>query len=785
PTPTPPPSPTPTPSSTPEPPPAGFQAVTLLDVDQDPGTGFTGNGMPANDIGAEYAVRVFSEMALQEGGLMGEVYFWNPAAGWELAQPIPVYPAEGGFWYMFPLSVLVGDDDGAMDVVQLAGMSEPLVLAFEDFYPSDIAPNMGHGTTPSPALPPEPPWNEIISDPMDDQDYPGYGADIAGVDAFVETGVMAQQEPMVFFRVRAYDPLDFNWLESILWLDTDQNPGTGFSANDFEQTNDIGVDYAIDIYGINVVGNVIQGSGGGVAPAVEQVMWAAVLWWNSDPMVEDFEFIAEFPVFTDGSYFWTGLPLTALGGEEGAMDVVVQLFDYFEETIDIAPNMGHGTTIPGGPPPEPPWDEIIHDPLGDQFSGYGPDIEGVDAHLFVGVVAEQEPVVFFRVRTYGTLNPMDMGSIMYLDTDQNPGTGYTSGDPEIPTHDMGVDYMVEIFSTGALGTFGSAPAGSIEPPVEGDLWAEVYWWNSDPMVEDFEFIAEYPAFVIGNYFWFSMPLASLGQDDGMMDVVVILGDAEEPTDVAPNEGHGSTGGGEGEWFFKAPQPNYAGSGVPDFDMKQDPSWVNPQTQQMTFAGATAVANSFWWFDSKYADPSGAPGDGNDVFPLVRDYTGDLVPKVPGPDWDDHNFNNVNDPQTSWMGHVAAPPELPPFMPGPQPQPQLLTAWGELIERLAWYVDTDGARTGSMHKGVRPFGMDEGIKMWLVENGLQNEFYQHQVEYPDFEVILQEVKKSQDVILLLGFWVYDDQMQGWYRIGGHYATVAGVLIGVQIHNRAHI
>jgi hypothetical protein len=36
-----------------------------------------------------------------------------------------------------------------------------------------------------------------------------------------------------------------------------------------------------------------------------------------------------------------------------------------------------------------------------------------------------------------------------------------------------------------------------------------------------------------------------------------------------------------------------------------------------------------------------------------------------------------------------------------------------------------------------------------------------------------LKKSQDVILLLGFWQHDTTNQMWYRFGGHFVTMAGV------------
>jgi hypothetical protein len=56
------------------------------------------------------------------------------------------------------------------------------------------------------------------------------------------------------------------------------------------------------------------------------------------------------------------------------------------------------------------------------------------------------------------------------------------------------------------------------------------------------------------------------------------------------------------------------------------------------------------------------------------------------------------------------------------------------------------------------------------------FYEHTVNNPSFDFIEQEVERSQDVVLLIGYWIYIPQNppgQRWYREGGHYVTVAGV------------
>ena len=219
------------------------------------------------------------------------------------------------------------------------------------------------------------------------------------------------------------------------------------------------------------------------------------------------------------------------------------------------------------------------------------------------------------------------------------------------------------------------------------------------------------------------------------------------------------------WYFKPGYDNYAPSGMPDFDQKQDKwqriwwgqngvlesvplgdDFIVPSGQfivpgpnctlestlnassddvlQWCFCGPTAVANCFWWFDSKYEkETTGVPGDGNDTCPLVEDYgVGD-----------DHNFSNV------------------PL----------------LIERLASNMST------CMNGTTNVLVMEKAIDDWLNATGLNDTLYEHtSKQYPDFYWIEEEIEKSQDVILLLGFYEKDSD-EYWERIGGHYVTCAGV------------
>jgi len=227
------------------------------------------------------------------------------------------------------------------------------------------------------------------------------------------------------------------------------------------------------------------------------------------------------------------------------------------------------------------------------------------------------------------------------------------------------------------------------------------------------------------------------------------------------------------WYFKPAYPNYAPSGMPDFDQKQNMwkaindggngiaettatgddiqvapagSTVNPgdvvvapgpncklDTQPIAddiakwaFCGPTAVANCFWWFDSKYADPTGWPGDGKDTFPLVENYGVK----------DDHSSSNV------------------PL----------------LIEKLAGAMGT--CSKGTTHIDDMQLAIDN----WFNDTGLDDMFEETTYNAPTFEFIESEIERSQDVILLLGYYDYEepvkiiDQQQTLWETNDNLQTV---------------
>jgi len=184
---------------------------------------------------------------------------------------------------------------------------------------------------------------------------------------------------------------------------------------------------------------------------------------------------------------------------------------------------------------------------------------------------------------------------------------------------------------------------------------------------------------------------------------------------------------EGFYWKPGNWTDYAPSGVPDFDQKQD-NWFDPAGGAWTYCGPVAVANSLWYFDSREEPSPVPPPAQNDNYGLVTSYN-------PG-GWDDHATQNVE----------------------------------PLVNDLAARMGTNPST------GTDVFAMEAGIRDYLNATGYNDSYYEHTEPMPDFGWIEEEVERCQDVILLLGFWTaYDDYMppEEWWRVGGHYVTCAGV------------
>ncbi len=222
--------------------------------------------------------------------------------------------------------------------------------------------------------------------------------------------------------------------------------------------------------------------------------------------------------------------------------------------------------------------------------------------------------------------------------------------------------------------------------------------------------------------------------------VLLLSTAQalQPSAVTKNDAGAQSKG----WYWKQNYPNYSPQGLPDFDQHQD-RWkkiapgpngmidstlagddiyntqenciapgpdcylnstaVGDDIEEWIFCGPVTVANCFWWFDSKFADPTGSPGDGEDQFMLVKDYGAG----------DDHASANA------------------PL----------------LIEKLARAMNTTGLGTTYIND------MESAVLDWLSTTGLSDKFTVQSYNRPTFSFIEGEIERSQNVILLLGDYEY--------------------------------
>jgi uncharacterized repeat protein (TIGR01451 family) len=191
-------------------------------------------------------------------------------------------------------------------------------------------------------------------------------------------------------------------------------------------------------------------------------------------------------------------------------------------------------------------------------------------------------------------------------------------------------------------------------------------------------------------------------------------------------GHLTSSSDWGTLYWKpGPWEDYAPSGMPDFDQKQDNWFVaGPLGPAWTHCGPVAMANSLWWFDSKFETLTGTmPPVISDTYPLVWSYA----------DWDDHHHQNV----------------IP------------------LVDDLANnYFGTNA----TVPFGTSVYDMYTGMQRYLRDHNLWDDYVVTLVRAPTFEWVADEVMRSEDVVLLLGFY----ELQGdWVRVGGHYVSVAGV------------
>jgi hypothetical protein len=255
---------------------------------------------------------------------------------------------------------------------------------------------------------------------------------------------------------------------------------------------------------------------------------------------------------------------------------------------------------------------------------------------------------------------------------------------------------------------------------------------------------------------------------------------------------------EDTWYWKANYGDYVPSGMPDFDQRQGGTynWVD-QWGAWSHCGPVAVANSLWWLDSEFEPNPIPPPTINDGYPLVISYG----------QWDDHDpqnvpplvehlaflmdtdgrrtglvhtGTNVNDMEAglaqylSWTGVNPVGDVNGDGVVDPVDDMLVQAALGSIPGMPNWNLAADIFPASVTYPPVADNVVDMSDLMLVASNmGMTGLFHEHTVLMPTFDFIETEVKKCQDVVLLLGYWIFDEGSGGWYREDGHYVTVAGV------------
>jgi len=223
-------------------------------------------------------------------------------------------------------------------------------------------------------------------------------------------------------------------------------------------------------------------------------------------------------------------------------------------------------------------------------------------------------------------------------------------------------------------------------------------------------------------------------------------------------------------------------------------------QQWSHCGPVAVANSLWWLDSEF-EPNPMPQPTiNDGFPLVQTYNAQ---------WDDHDPLNVpplvehlaflmdTDGRRTGIAHSGTDVHdmeagLAHYLSWTGVNPagdvngdgvvdttdgnMIAAAYGSIPGSPNWNLAADIWPASTSYPPVADniVNLNDQL-LWSNNYGRTGLFYEHTVMQPDFFFIEEEVERCQDVVLLVGYWLFDPQSgTGWYREpGGHYVTVAGV------------
>lgn len=195
-----------------------------------------------------------------------------------------------------------------------------------------------------------------------------------------------------------------------------------------------------------------------------------------------------------------------------------------------------------------------------------------------------------------------------------------------------------------------------------------------------------------------------------------------------------TPGDQGWGWLPGELADYAPTGMPDFSQCRR-GWSRPAAQagrpaQWTFAAPVALADALWWLDSRAEPGRASPPTVSDGHGLVTFYP------VFGRAKDDHDPANL----------------------------------GSLVEDLALRLGTDG-RGGGERRGTAWEGLVGGLRDYLAARRLEGSYTLETRTAPDAAWLRRWTDEGAALVAALGVW--ERQGDGWRRVGGHVAAVAGV------------
>jgi hypothetical protein len=158
---------------------------------------------------------------------------------------------------------------------------------------------------------------------------------------------------------------------------------------------------------------------------------------------------------------------------------------------------------------------IIDDPPGDQVGTPGTPIVDI-----IGVEGGSDGVTMtLRVLFSPDTVMHEVVGLIDLDTDQDPHTGFPPAANGFlnAAQDIGADYTLSLFGL---------PAGD-----------EIVIMNNSTG----EVAGTVPGVLIGQTLEITVPLSLLGNEEGNLDVGMVLGNTAQPTDAAPEAQHGTIG----------------------------------------------------------------------------------------------------------------------------------------------------------------------------------------------------------------------------------------------------